>query len=107
MGRTVGDAMRKYAIFPAEEFDRWTAWLNQKEGGDVRYQPPPEIDDGIVIRRQDMFAPPALDAYANGITIAVEVLKGTGTYPRSLMDTADFFHEQAVLAWDADRKLPD
>ena len=80
-----------------------------------------ELPDAVVIRRQDIFAPPALDAYANGIRVAVIAL-GEGValldgFPdtrqeinelRERLDAkADYFHGQAVLSWGAVRKLPD
>jgi hypothetical protein len=76
-----------------------------------------EVDDAVVIRRQDAFAPPALDAYANLITAAIQVsqdfsshIPGVDQEPPSvirLREIADYFHEQAALAWDTHRKLPD
>jgi hypothetical protein len=69
-----------------------------------------EIEDAVVIRRQDIFAPPALDAYANAITCVVEVLTN-GTVPTgrtlALQDIADYFSDQAAKAWTEQRKLPD
>jgi hypothetical protein len=78
-----------------------------------------EVQDAVVIRRQDVFAPPALDAYANSIKVAVLAMRESalaGGYDLSeedaeiverLQGIADYFHGQAVLAWDAKRKLPD
>jgi hypothetical protein len=65
-----------------------------------------EIEDAVVIRRQDAFAPPALDAYANGIRLATSLAPQNGL-TKELNAKADYFHEQAVLSWDAVRKLPD
>ncbi len=107
----------KYHVFKADEFEAWVLWLDGKEGGDPRYLPPERVRDAVVIRRQDVFAPPALDAYANGIQVAIEVLVaegwvdgdgvGEGDTIHRLRNLADFFHGQAALAWDADRKIPD
>ena len=70
-----------------------------------------EVQDAVVIRRQDVFAAPALDAYANSIRVALEadVMMTSEANPRrkALERTADYFHEQAVLAWETDRKVPD
>ncbi|HET7110129.1 MAG TPA: hypothetical protein VFI41_04615 [Gemmatimonadales bacterium] len=70
----------------------------------------PEIEDAVVIRRQDIFAPPALDAYANAIQTCVEVLTN-GTQPTGraamLQEIADYFHTQAQKSWAEQRKLPD
>jgi hypothetical protein len=69
------------------------------------------LQDAVVIRRQDVFAPPALDAYSNAIMTTVEGLKafgfvGSDTVKRLRM-TADYFHQEATASWDTDRKLPD
>lgn len=70
-----------------------------------------ELYDAVVIRRQDVFAPPALDAYANAIQCVVETLKALdgwdGASVGHLEEVADYFHEQACKAWDSQRKLPD
>lgn len=69
-----------------------------------------ELEDAVVIRRQDVFAPPALDAYANAIQCVVEVLaNNTPATGRSaqLQTIADYFHDQAAKAWSEQRKLPD
>jgi len=70
------------------------------------------LPDAVVIRRQDLFSPPALDAYANSILIAVEALKADSAGYSSnlvlrLQALARYFHAQAVAAWDTDRKMPD
>lgn len=69
------------------------------------------LDDAVVIREQDVFAPPALDAYANVILAFVEAVESVDTVPmeetKRLREIADYFHERAVSAWDRDRKLPD
>lgn len=74
-----------------------------------------QVPDAVVIRRQDIFAPPALDSYANGITLALEVLSeadgGADIYdaeiPKRLREIADYFHEQAQASWNTVRKVPD
>lgn len=72
-------------------------------------------DDAVVIRRRDIFAPPALDAYSNAIMVAIQGIKaavGQGNaladpdMIRDLQNIADYFHEQAVEAWTTERKLP-
>lgn len=73
------------------------------------------IDDAVVIRRQDVFAPPAFDAYANSIMVTIEALKERGITHEgnnpSMVDRlgaiADYFHAQADMAWDTHRKIPD
>lgn len=68
------------------------------------------VDDAVVIRRQDMFAPPALDCYANAIQTCVEVLCNGGPpsgKTMQLQQIADYFHDQAAKSWTEQRKLPD
>ncbi|HEY7418504.1 MAG TPA: hypothetical protein VH593_25210 [Ktedonobacteraceae bacterium] len=67
------------------------------------------IDDAVVIRRQDIFAPPAFDAYANSILVALSLDPEAihSDYGQRMQEIADYFHEQAVLAWDTNRKIPD
>lgn len=96
----------KYVVFKREDFKQWI-----EEWPEVAEDSPPAILDAVVIRRQDKFAPPALDAYANAIQCVLEMVgddvkMDIETYSR-LQQIADYFHEQAVAAWDAKRKLPD
>lgn len=64
------------------------------------------VEDAVVIRRQDLFAPPALDSYANSISIAAMMLE-PGEQRLKMQDVADYFHAQAVASWETERKLPD
>lgn len=61
-----------------------------------------ELDDAVVIRRQDLFAGPALHSYASSIAIASKL-----SDERKLQPIADYFHRQAVLADAEGWKLPD
>lgn len=70
------------------------------------------VPDAVVIRRQDVFSAPALDAYASAIQVALEVLSATAMAGNvdgldELRDIADFFSDQAAKAWAEQRKLPD
>ena len=77
-----------------------------------------ELDDAVVVRRRDIFAAPALEAYANAMQCVIEALNqrgiehegngaGYSTVDR-LRDIADYFHEQSEKSYsDANRKLPD
>lgn len=71
------------------------------------------VEDAVVIRRQDVFAPPALDAYANAIQCAIELLAKDASEPHTfetmgrLQIIADHFHDQAAKAWTEPRKIPD
>lgn len=68
------------------------------------------VDDAVVIRRQDIFAPPALDAYANALQTAIEVLTNSSApsgRTAQLQDIADYFSDQAAKSWSEQRRLPD
>lgn len=86
----------KYIVFKKSEWER------------EKYCTP--VEDAVVIRRQDAFAPPALDAYANAIQCVIEVLcngmKPSGK-TEQLQGIADYFHDQAAKSWSEQRKLPD
>lgn len=112
----------KYVVFKRDDYDRFlnslikghsvmaapipaATWSWSAAG--IRPQP---IEDAVVIRRQDVFAPPALDAYANNIYSATEILRMWDTdadVVKQLQSIADYFHEQAVASWETERKLPD
>ena len=84
--------MSKYIVFKRDEF--------MAEGTAA------ELEDAVVIRRQDIFAPPALDAYANAMTCVIEA-SADDRMRRQLQPIADYFHDQAAKAWTEERKLPD
>lgn len=103
----------KYVVFKRNEFYEMMGALAlppyegvDDNGGNVDCAPIAEkiintveataIDDAVVIRRQDVFSTPALDAYY----FVLRLLE-------RLQDIADHFHTQAQLAWNTDRKLPD
>ena len=110
--RTVtGPTDEKYIVFKREDFERYI----------FPHGSPPYVDyevrDAVVIRRQDVFAPPALDAYANLIRAAIDIFVDAGGFVPGvdeeppaiarLSKIADYFHEQAMAAWDTHRKIPD
>ena len=108
----------KYIVFKRADLDELVDEIRESDPKDVGIALDSwRVDDAVVIRRQDMFSPPALDGYANTITAAVESIKaaydGDGLPPdvygvvRRLQGTADYFHSQALAAWDTDRKIPD
>lgn len=95
----------KYIVFKREEYELWLYRAEAKEHLDYH---PISIDDAVVIRRQDVFAPPALDAYGNAILCVVEAIKEKDEdLAERLQDIADYFHGQANLAWQEKRKMPD
>lgn len=63
------------------------------------------IADAVVIRRQDLFAGPALATYSSMIALAAKT-SDNGLKDR-LMAVADFFEDQAKLASDEGFKYPD
>lgn len=96
----------KYIVFKRDDYDGYK-W-DQKyilEGF--------AIPDAVVIRKQDVFAPPALEGYANAITCVLEALEGVAITEETseiiwrLRRVADYFHGQAEDAYNFQRKLPD
>jgi hypothetical protein len=81
------------------------------------------LPDAVVIRRQDLFAGPALHSYAAAISIAARLARSNGTAQlnevslddtiesakaiRHMQSVADYFHDQALLADEEGWKLPD
>ncbi len=73
-----------------------------------------ELEDAVVIRRQDIFAPPALEMYSSSILTAIQLAKADlqegDELPiqiKKLEEIAGYFQEQAELAYTTDRKIPD
>jgi hypothetical protein len=64
------------------------------------------VDDAVVIRKQDMFAGPALHGYAASISIAAKLTSDLDE-ANNLQRTADYFHEQALDADAHVGKIPD
>ena len=119
----LGAESEKYVVFKTGEFVNLLEKTNSLidggwayDGGDLnKWVEEIMIDDAVVIRRQDVFSPPAFDAYANSIMVTIEALKARGITHEgnnpSMVDRlgsiADYFHAQADMAWDTDRKIPD
>lgn len=117
------DGSEKYVVFKVHEFLNFLNKVNSlidngwaHDGGEIhKWMEDILIDDAVVIRRQDVFSPPAFDAYANSIMVTIEALKARGITHEgnnpSMVDRlggiADYFHAQADMAWDTDRKIPD
>jgi hypothetical protein len=64
-----------------------------------------EIQDAVVIRRQDKFASPCLLTYAAMISMVAENCPEKDV-KEQLQAIADYFHHQGVLAGDEGWKLP-
>ena len=112
----IPNADPKYFVFKRSEFFEMMGGFLPK--GDVDCAPIAQdmvsaaelyrIDDAVVIRRQDIFAPPALDAYANSMRIVLEGMDPGDMRRSNLQKVADYFAGEAAEAWlNHDRKLPD
>ena len=70
-----------------------------------------EIADAIVIRRQDLFASPALAGYSSAIAIAVALIDKDDPRREQLLTVADYFQRQLREAQlkqaQAQRRLAD
>lgn len=106
----------KYVTFKAEALDKLLVGLagslSPTVGEALNEFVSAALDDAVVIRLQDNFAPPALDSYANSIMSAVLLLETSGVEldmveVGRLKEIADYFHTQAVRSWQINRKLPD
>lgn len=94
----------KYVVFKKSELDKWLADVGRD------WMMPQRVMDAVVIRRQDMFAAPALEAYSNAMMCAVEALREAVPFDdrwERLRDIADYFHQQAEVSYMQARKLPD
>jgi hypothetical protein len=115
----------KYITFKREDFYQmmgalalppWTAPDGTQVGSDWDCAPlatniqeqaaAAELVDAVVIRRQDLFAGPALHAYSNNMAMAARMV-AEGDEQKRLLGIADYFHDQAVLADEEAWKLPD
>jgi len=109
----------KYVVFKVDEFEKFLDKSNSLidsgwayDNGDLsKWVDEILVADAVVIRRQDMFSPPAFDAYANSIMATVETLKVAQSTDKATIDRlnniAAYFHAQADRAWDTNRKIPD
>lgn len=113
----------KYVVFKKSDFEtllKRLASIGSIIEDELTSFPDIQLDDAVVIRRRDIFAPPALDAYSFAILTSLEGLKEiTLGIPYSpdvekinkravkLQEISDYFHEQAKAAWLTHRKLPD
>lgn len=106
---TADSSAPKYIVFKAED---WNDLKTLFGASNVNLLNTKLIDDAVVIRRQDLFAPAALYGYAHSIGIAIAALKqDKGGYSeevvRRLQKIMDYFFQEAELATDEAFKLPD
>lgn len=88
----------KYITFPRDRMLLVT-------DGFVTFRTDDEIDDAVVIRRQDIFSSPCLLTYS----VMISMVAQNHTDPsvgKELQAIADYFHEQGVLAGEEGHKLP-
>ena len=108
----------KYRIFKRDDFMKFLGDIAAPSGNETKIRLTNllgldelaehyEARDSVVIRLQDVFAPPALDAYANSITVALQFIDPETVEYKHLQSVADYFHEAARQSWEIDRKVPD
>jgi len=98
----VNDTDDKYIVFRKPE-----ALL--VSDGFITFKVDSVVPDAVVIRRQDLFASPALASYAASIAIAIRVAESHQDMAlvSQLLRVADYFQRQSELAADEGWKLPD
>jgi hypothetical protein len=101
----------KYVVFKREALDElllaFANNLTPTVGSALNNFVEAVVEDAVVIRRQDIFAPPALEAYANGIHVALQLSQPGDEAAGRLQKIADYFHSQASEAWMVSKKVPD
>lgn len=95
----MGDSDDKYAVFKRDNAISVT-------DGFVTFRVDDELPDAVVIRRQDVFASPALATYAACIAITATLTEDVDRR-EGLIRVSDYFEGQAALAADEGHKLPD
>lgn len=102
----------KYVVFPL------SAWLEEwKQHPDTDDAPHPltdlqrhRLDDAVVIRTKDIFAGPALHAYAANISTAISILRSVSPPFTDVADelqrVADYFSDAAAEADEIAGTLP-
>jgi len=92
---TMNGANDKYYVFKRSDNIAVT-------DGYVTFATDAELPDGVVIRRQDLFAAPCLATYANMIALVAKRVEDP-----ELLAIADYFEDQARLAAEEGHKYPD
>lgn len=105
--------MKKYVVFKASEWDEeMKRYLRDQKARGYLVPLPDEVDDAVVMRRQDVFAAPAFRVYANSmaasmVVAAKLVAPGLHLQSETISKIARYFQEQAELSESEDRKVPD
>lgn len=103
----------KYVVFKRDEWEEAMNDHLQKEKSRGYPVPiPEEVEDAVVMRRQDIFAAPAFRLYAatiaSSLVVAAKIVApGMVISNTKLEDTAKYFDEQAELSEQEERKVPD
>lgn len=98
---------QKYVVFKREDFDDPESEAQAVTELLLSQLPP---DSFTVIRHGDVFAAPALFAYANTIQTAIEIIlrKDEQTDVSNLIELRDLFQERATYAQqEENQKVPD
>lgn len=67
-----------------------------------------ELDDAVVLRQRDRFSSPALQAYLDAVSNAIEILEEIGSHiPPDLYEIRDWALGVVNEARQAERHLPD
>lgn len=105
--------MKKYVVFKKSEWDEvMKPYLGQQGARGYPVPLPDEVEDAVVMRRQDVFAAPAFRVYANSmaasmVVAAKLVAPGLHLESETISKIARYFQEQADLSEQEDRKVPD
>lgn len=94
----MSDSNQKYITFKREEFFGLFGDITETISDIV-------LADAVVIRRQDLFASPALATYAS--CIGMVAVLSEPEIKRQLLAVSDYFEQQAKLAAEEGYKLPD
>lgn len=102
----------KYLVFKREDFDRKLhALFLEVDPSIVNDIRDGALDDCVVIRKKDTFAPSALYAYASSVQSAAEILAdtnyGNDDVIGHLQALADYFAGEADHARDMHGRIPD
>ena len=103
----------KYIVFKRAEWDHFMGQLADYAQPGHGLKDPDELPDAVVIRRQDVFAAPALNAYACAIQAGLAVAASAGVSVAAdyrmarLSEIADYFHQQAEASAMTNTKVPD
>lgn len=78
----------KYIVFKRSDWDAWT----------VGNEPPEPVEDAVVIRTRDIYAGPALHAYAHAAITTLEFLPERSPTRDTISKVIDYFISKAEEA---------